>query len=174
MPRVTQEKERIMAGRIGAAFVSGSLAFLFFAAGSDGVGLGSPALAQNVAGEMARLNPNSATEDQLKAVPQLTPELVALIQQRRPFATIGDFNKALAGKLDAGKTRELFTALFVPIDLNTASRADIMLIPGMTARMAHEFEEYRPYRNIDQFNREIGKYVNANEVARLRSYVTLK
>ena len=131
------------------------------------------AAAQPAATAEVRLNPNTATEAQLLAVQQLTPDLVALIVRSRPFATVGDFNRALSGKLGAEQIRELYTVLFVPINLNRASRSDIMLIPGMTARMAHEFEEYRPYRNIDQFNREIGKYVNATEVARLRSYVTL-
>ena len=39
--------------------------------------------------------------------------------------------------------------------------------------MAHEFEEYRPYTDLDQFRQEIGKYVDENEVARLERYVTL-
>jgi hypothetical protein len=39
--------------------------------------------------------------------------------------------------------------------------------------MAHEFEEYRPYSSIEQFRREIGKYVDEAEVARLEQYVTL-
>ena len=64
--------------------------------------------------------------------------------------------------------------MFVPIDLNKATREEIMLIPGMTRRMAHEFEEYRPYASLAQFDKEIGKYVDAAEVARLRSYVVLK
>ena len=132
-----------------------------------------PALAQSTAVTAARLNPNTASEEQLRGIPQLNPELVSLIPQNRPFRTMGDFNKQLTGRLGAEQLRQLYTVLFVPINLNTASRDDIMLIPGMTARMAHEFEEYRPYRNIEQFNREIGKYVDATEVARLRSYVTL-
>jgi DNA uptake protein ComE-like DNA-binding protein len=131
------------------------------------------AAAQTATTAQARLNPNTATEAQLQAVPQLNPELVSLIVQNRPFSAIGDFDRALRSKLSEEQRRELYPVLFVPINLNRASRSDIMLIPGMTARMAHEFEEYRPYRNIDQFNREIGKYVNAAEVARLRSYVTL-
>ena len=39
--------------------------------------------------------------------------------------------------------------------------------------MAHEFEEYRPYTSMEQFRREIGKYVDDDEVARLDQYVTL-
>ena len=36
---------------------------------------------------------------------------------------------------------------------------------------AHEFEEYRSYRAMAQFRREIGKYVDDDEVARLEQYV---
>jgi DNA uptake protein ComE-like DNA-binding protein len=68
---------------------------------------------------------------------------------------------------------ELFVTLFVPINLNTASREEILLVPGVGRRMAHEFEEYRPYKAMAQFRREIGKYVDEDEVARLERYVTL-
>jgi DNA uptake protein ComE-like DNA-binding protein len=61
----------------------------------------------------------------------------------------------------------------VSIDLNTASEAEILLIPGVDGRMAHEFEEYRPYTDMEQFRREIGKYVDDAEVERLARYVTL-
>lgn len=59
------------------------------------------------------------------------------------------------------------------MNLNTGTNAQIALIPGMTTRMIREFLEYRPYRDLATFDREIGKYVNQAEVARLRSYITL-
>ena len=46
-----------------------------------------------------------------------------------------------------------------------------MLIPGMGNRMVREFLEYRPYTAIAQFRKEIGKYVDDKEVARLEQYV---
>lgn len=119
------------------------------------------------------LDPNRATEAQLRAVPQLTPALAAEIVKRRPYGSQADFAKVVAGKVPADRIAALYAAVFVPISLNRASREEIMLIPGMTARMAHEFEEYRPYRDLAQFDREIGKYVDAPEVARLRSYVKI-
>jgi hypothetical protein len=39
--------------------------------------------------------------------------------------------------------------------------------------MAHEFEEYRPWTSVEQFRREIGKYVDKAEVARLEQYVSI-
>ncbi len=55
--------------------------------------------------------------------------------------------------------------------LNTASDAEILLIPGLGNRMLGEFKEYRPYKALVQFRREIGKYVDDKEVARLEQYV---
>ena len=40
-------------------------------------------------------------------------------------------------------------------------------------RMVGEFLEYRPYEDMAEFDREIGKYVDEAEVARFRRYVTL-
>jgi DNA uptake protein ComE-like DNA-binding protein len=68
----------------------------------------------------------------------------------------------------------VYAKLWKPIDLNTAKGEEILLIPGVGARMRHEFEEYRPYKNLEQFRREIGKYVDKNEVARLEQYVMIK
>ena len=40
--------------------------------------------------------------------------------------------------------------------------------------MLHEFKEYRPYTYIEQFRREIGKYVDETEVARMERFVTIR
>jgi DNA uptake protein ComE-like DNA-binding protein len=58
------------------------------------------------------------------------------------------------------------------LNVNTASKDDLMkTIPGMGNRMVHEFEEYRPYKSIQQFRKEIGKYVNAEQVADYEKYI---
>ncbi len=62
--------------------------------------------------------------------------------------------------------------MLVPIDLDTASDADTQTIPGVGARMLREFKEY-PYKAMEQFRREIGKYVDDKEVARVERYVTI-
>ncbi|MFN2636478.1 MAG: ComEA family DNA-binding protein [Gemmatimonadaceae bacterium] len=65
-------------------------------------------------------------------------------------------------------------AAIVPININTATDAEILAIPGMGPRMLREFKEYRPYTSIEQFRREIGKYVDKAEVARLEKYIVIK
>ena len=74
----------------------------------------------------------------------------------------------------AASTTASTTTAIVPININTATDAQILAIPGVGPRMLREFKEYRPYTSIDQFRREIGKYVDKAEVARLEQYITIK
>ena len=58
------------------------------------------------------------------------------------------------------------------LNLNTASEEEFLKgVPGLGQRMAHEFEEYRPYRSIQQFRREMSKYVKPEQIAEYEKYV---
>jgi DNA uptake protein ComE-like DNA-binding protein len=117
------------------------------------------------------LDVNTASEKQLQSMPGLTPALVKSVVERRPFLTVTDLDTLLAPSLSREQRTELYRKLFLQINLNTASDADILLIPGLGQRMLGEFKEYRPYRALAQFRREIGKYVDDKELARLEQYV---
>ena len=119
------------------------------------------------------LDVNTASEKELLSVSGLTPAIVKTIMSRRPFLQMTELDTALGQSLSAEQRTNVYRRLFVQINLNTASDAEIMMIPGLGKRMLGEFKEYRPYKAIQQFRREIGKYVDEKEVARLERYVTL-
>lgn len=60
---------------------------------------------------------------------------------------------------------------FTLFNLNIMTPDDILSIPGMPQRMVREFQEYRPYVSIQQFRREIGKYVGDAQTAEWEAYV---
>lgn len=122
---------------------------------------------------MALANPNSATREQLAAA-GVDSATIAVLMARRPFTNMVAVNDALPASMDSTARRTLYGKVWIPIDLNAASDQEILLIPGIGSRMLREFKEYRPYTNIAQFRREIGKYVDDNEVARLEKYVMVK
>lgn len=128
-----------------------------------------PAVAQNA--RPALLNPNTATEAEITSMPHITPQIAQALVAKRPFASPTALDAALAGSLSEAQRQQLYTRMFVPLNLNASSAEDIMLIPGMSRRMMGEFREYRPYRSMGQFRHEIGKYVNKEEVARLERFV---
>ena len=119
-------------------------------------------------------DPNSATKEQLTAVSGMTPAAADALIAGRPYQTMVAVDQALAkSNLSADARKQVYAKVWKPIDLNTAKGEEILLIPGVGPRMRHEFEEYRPYTSIEQFRREIGKYVDKNEVARLEQYVSI-
>lgn len=130
----------------------------------------NPALAQVGTNRDGLLNPNLATEDQLRGLPHLGAGQVQAILSNRPFANMLEVDALLSSLSEMQKT-ELYGKFFLPLNLNDTSREEILLVPGAGARMAREFAEYAPYAHLAVFRREIGKYVDDDEVARLEQYV---
>jgi DNA uptake protein ComE-like DNA-binding protein len=121
-----------------------------------------------------QINLNTASREEIMLIPGMTSRMAHEFEEYRPYTSLEQFRREIGKYVDATEVARLEQYVFVPLKLNSASAEALMSIPGMTSRMVHEFEEYRPYTSMEQFRREIGKYVDANEVARLESYVTLE
>jgi len=91
----------------------------------------------------------------------------------RPWKTWAQFDKEISKYVGQPETDHLKKYVFIPVNLNTATDADILSIPGAGARMVREFKEYRPWKTKEQFDKEISKYVGAKETARLWRYVVI-
>lgn len=119
------------------------------------------------------LDANSATAAQLATKEGVSDELAAAIVAGQPYASVTNLYTTLRDTLTEEQAAAVLASVFVPVNLNSATEEELRLIPGMNDKMVHEFEEYRPYAAMEDFNREIGKYVDEAEVARFRNYVTL-
>ena len=133
----------------------------------------APATAQ-VGENMGLLNPNLASAAELAAVPGLSAAVAEEIVEGRPFLSMLEFHAIVKEHVAEGGWDGVYGALWIPIDLNDVTEEEILLIPGVGARMNHEFEEYAPYVALAQFHREIGKYVDDDELARLEQYVYVR
>ena len=143
------------------------------AAGTDTMPA-APAAAPAASGSMSgMLDPDAASHADLVAAGMDSAAAAALVAGR-PYADMRAVDAVLARSLDDTRRDSIYTRLWKPIDLNSATPEEIELIPGVGPRMRHEFEEYRPYTSMEQFRREIGKYVDSTEVARLEQYVTIR
>ena len=119
------------------------------------------------------LDPNTASAQELMTVPGFDQALADAVVAGRPYADMTAVDRVIGTRLSETQRDSAYSRLWKPINLNSASREEILLVPGVGPRMAHEFEEYRPYRNVEQFRREIGKYVDDAEVARLERFVAI-
>lgn len=121
------------------------------------------------------IDPNAATEEELAAVPGMTEAAAAAIVAGRPFATPTEMDAAIGDALNADGRKAVYAQVFIKVGLNSGAEDDYKLIPSTLrpGHLAHEFEEYRPFESMEQFSREMSKYVSDEEVVYLTRFVTL-
>jgi protocatechuate 3,4-dioxygenase beta subunit/DNA uptake protein ComE-like DNA-binding protein len=88
-----------------------------------------------------------------------------------PVVDLAEYDNDLAVTSEQDITTADQSIEFTLFNLNTATADDYMTIPNFSSRMVREFFEYRPYISIQQFRREIGKYVDDSVVAAYEEYV---
>ncbi len=120
------------------------------------------------------INLNAASDEEMQLVPGVGPRIANEFDEYRPWeGGMVRFRREMAKYVDDDEVARLERYVFVPLDLNSASSEDLLSVPGAGDRMVREFEEYRPYVDMAQFRREMGKYVDDDEVARLERYFVI-
>jgi DNA uptake protein ComE-like DNA-binding protein len=120
------------------------------------------------------VNLNTGTRDETLLVPGAGTRMAREFVEYRPWRNWAQFDKEIGKYVPQTEVDRLKQYVFIPINLNTATDDLILTIPGAGARMVREFKEYRPWTSQAQFQKEIGKYVDQKEVARLWRYVVIQ
>jgi DNA uptake protein ComE-like DNA-binding protein len=137
-------------------------------------GLTAAQIAELYGRTFVHVNLNTASREEIQLIPGVGARMLGEFLEYRPYPALAKFHREIDKYVDATELARLEQYVYVPVNLNTASDADILTIPGVGNRLLREFKEYRPYKAIEQFRREIGKYVSKEEVARLERYVTIQ
>ena len=120
------------------------------------------------------LNLNTTEEIAFKMIPGVGDKMAHEFEEYRPYSSILQFKREIGKYVDQQEVARYLDYVFVPVELNTATENDIKALPGVGDKMTHEFIEYRPYLNLAQFRKEIGKYVDDKELNRLERFVYIK
>ena len=120
------------------------------------------------------VNLNTATGAEILLVPRAGKRMVREFEEYRPWVNFAQFDKEIGKYVDQAEVNRLKQYVFIPLDLNTATDEQFKTIPNLPAKMIREFNEYRPWKTKAQFDKEIGKYVDAKEVARLWRFMVIK
>jgi DNA uptake protein ComE-like DNA-binding protein len=177
-PDLASEKELLALPHMNAAIVKSILEQRPFLQMADlntllAKSLSKEQLAELYAKMFVQLNLNTTSQEEFLMIPGVGNRMPREFRDNRPYKTMAQFRKEIGKNVDVKELARLEQYVFVPVSLNGASDEDILSVPGTGKRMLREFKEYRPYTNIEQFRKEIGKYVDKKEVARLERYVTL-
>ena len=137
-------------------------------------GLTQQQLGESYTKMFIHVNLNISPREEILLIPRAGNRMAREFDEYKPYVNYAQFRREIGKYVNEQEVAHLEQYTFIPIDLNTASDSAILSIPGAGARVLREFKEYRPYPNIEKFRREMGKYWNEKEVARLERYVTIK
>jgi DNA uptake protein ComE-like DNA-binding protein len=179
-PNVASEQELTALPHMTAAIVKGLVANRPFASivalntFLTQQGLTAQQTAELYRKAFIHVNLNTGTAEEILLIPGAGKRMAHEFDEYRPWKSWAQFDKEIGKYVDQAEVDRLKQYVFIPLNLNTASDADFLTIPGVGARMVHEFNEYRPWKTQAQFEKEIGKYVDDKEVARLWRYMVIQ
>lgn len=119
---------------------------------------------------------NRGTDAEFMLIPGMDAKRLTAIKAGRPWKTFEAFGTGMAKAMPAAEVTRTEQYLFIPVELNTWTDPimDSFASIGVgTRQWKREFAEYRPWTSMEQFEREIGKYLRARptELKRLERYV---
>lgn len=122
---------------------------------------------------------NRGTDAEFMLIPGVDAKRLAALKANRAWTSFEQFATEMTKATSAAEAARLEQYVFIPIELNsfTPELMDTFASIGVgTRQWKREFAEYRPWTSMEQFNRDIGKYLRARpaELDRLRRYVIIK
>ena len=137
---------------------------------SAGGGPGAPGTASG----NAFLDPNTTSREALLVTPAINSALADALIRGRPYANMTQVDRLLGNHgLTPEQRANVYLHLWKPLDVNSATGGEMLLVPGIDRTLAYQIEASRPFRGLDHFRGVVGRTLTDVEVARLERYVTL-
>ena len=134
-----------------------------FAAGAASAQLGK---------QQGLVEPNVAADTTLQKIPNLNAAAIEALKSAKPLLSIVTVDSILGAKgLTKAQRTDLYGKMFVHVDVNRGSDAELLLIPGMDAKKLAAVKAGRPWKTFAQFNTEVSKASSPAEAARIEQYV---
>jgi hypothetical protein len=118
------------------------------------------------------LEPNVAADSQMLRLALITPATVESLKGAIPILSITTLDSILGSKgLTRAQRTDLYGKMFIHVDLNRGTDAELLLIPGVDAPKLAAIKAGRPFKSFDQFATAMAKTANPAEVTRLEQYL---
>lgn len=116
--------------------------------------------------------PNVAADTTLQKLPNLNAAAIEALRGAKPLLSIVTVDSILGTKgLTKPQRTDLYGKIFVHVDANRGSDAELLLIPGMDAKKLAAVKAGRPWKTFAQFNTDVAKASSPAEAARIEQYL---
>jgi hypothetical protein len=119
--------------------------------------LAGPALAQ-LGHQHGLLEPNVAADTTLARLPHMSAPIAQALREARPILGPVVLDSILGAKgLTRAQRGELYKRMFVHVDVNRGTDAELLLIPGVDAAKVRALKAGRPWKTFAAIEVELGK-----------------
>lgn len=119
----------------------------------------------------AKLNINTASEDEFRTIPDVGDRMVHEFEEYRPYVSIQQFRKEIGKYVDEDQVAAYEEYIFVPVHRNDSDSETLMQIPGLDANKAKKLVDARPFETNQAFFDALGSYVSEEELATAKTYM---
>lgn len=118
------------------------------------------------------VEPNVAADSTLAKLPGLNAAAIEALKSAKPLLSIVAVDSILTSKgLTKAQRTALYGKMFVHVDVNRGSDAELALIPGLDAPELTAIKAGRPWKSFEQFRTSFGKATSAAEAAHVEQYL---
>jgi DNA uptake protein ComE-like DNA-binding protein len=103
------------------------------------------------------INLNTATSEEILLVPGAGRRMTREFAEYRPWKTWAQFDREIGKYVGAAATAQLAQYTFIPMNVNTASDADLLTIQGADQAWVDKVKKGRPYSSIADLEKAAGK-----------------
>ncbi len=119
---------------------------------------------------IAKINLNTATDDEILSVPNTGARMVREFKEYRPYTTILQFRQEIGKYVDDATVSAFEQYVFVPIDINNADAATLMQT-GIDQTAAQAVIAARPFADKAAFMAKLGEYLTGDQLAAAEAMV---
>jgi DNA uptake protein ComE-like DNA-binding protein len=130
-----------------------------------------PASIDDAMTAIKKINLNTATAEEILAIPNTGNRMVREFQEYRPYTSILQFRREIGKYVDDQTVAGYEQYVFVPIVPNSSDAETLEQIPGLDVEQAAALIAARPFASDEAFLQALSQYISAQEVAVAQSYL---
>ena len=108
-------------------------------------------------GAFVHINLNTATVEEIMLVPNAGRRMSREFPEYRPWKTYAQFDKEIGKYVGPEATAKLAQYTFIPMNVNTATDADLLTVPGATQAWVDAVKKGRPFKSTADLEKAAGK-----------------
>jgi DNA uptake protein ComE-like DNA-binding protein len=120
---------------------------------------------------VAKLNLNTATEEEFLTVPNVGSNMADEFEEYRPYASIVQFRREMLKYVSEEQVAEYESYVYVPVDINEADADTLQQLPGVDGAIAEDLMAGRPYASAEDFLARLGTHVSPEDAAAAEAYL---